>query len=221
MARLLRRRPSPSMVIACLALVLACAGSAVAGVLVTGAQIRDGSITGADVLDGSLRTADLEPGARAAANGNGRRGARGPRGPRGREGVPGPQGAVGATGPHGPTGPQGAQGPAGQPGPQGPPGAAIAYAHILPDGGLDTLRSKGITVTHQATGLYCLVIDGDAHTVAANVDALSGGHGAWTTSAAAPDDLGDNACPGTENGSVKIYDSSGVLVDDAFYLAVN
>jgi hypothetical protein len=213
------------MVVACLGVVLACGGSATAGVLISGSQIADGSITGADVRDRSLSSRDLQAGALGAAKGP--RGPRGLRGATGRPGADGPQGPVGATGARGPQGPQGTQGPAGQTGQQGPPGAAIAYAHVLADGGLDALRTKGMTVKHTATGLYCLVIDGDVHNLAANVDGIgggsggSGGSGAWATTAAAPDDTGDDACTGTETGSVKIYDKAGVLVDDAFYVTAN
>ena len=40
----------PALVVAVVALIFACAGSAVAGSLITGAQIKDGSITVPDKL---------------------------------------------------------------------------------------------------------------------------------------------------------------------------
>jgi hypothetical protein len=201
------------MVVACLGVVLACGGSATAGVLITGAQIADGTITSADVRNGSLTARDLQHGLLDAAKGQ--------RGLAGADGPQGPQGPVGATGARGPQGPQGAQGPAGQTGQQGPPGAAIAYAHILGDGSTDALRSKGMTVRHPATGLYCLVVDGDVHNLAANVDGIGGGSGAWAMTAAAPDDTAGDACTGTESGSVQVYDKTGTPVDDAFYVIAN
>lgn len=61
----LRPHITASNLIALLALVLACTGSAWAGAtIVTGAQIRDGSISGIDLRNGSVRRADLDPAAR-------------------------------------------------------------------------------------------------------------------------------------------------------------
>ena len=57
---------------------------AVAGSLVTGAQVANGSLTGKDVKDGSLKTADLAAKTRTALTG-----------------PPGPTGAVGPAGPPG------------------------------------------------------------------------------------------------------------------------
>jgi hypothetical protein len=220
------------MVVACVAVVLACGGSAVAGSLITGAQIQDESVTGADIRDGSVGARDLAPTVRAAATTTtGSRGSRGPRGLRGHRGLrglkgeqgpPGPQGPVGATGGRGPAGPIGPQGPQGVQGPQGDPGSAIAYAHVLSDGSLDAQRSKGIAVTHSATGLYCLAIDGTAHTVSANLDALNPGGAVRLETTAAPDDAsGDDCHDAPDAGSVRLFDASGDPVDDAFYLAVN
>ena len=52
-------RITPSAVIAVIALVLACAGSAVAGSKITGKKIKDETITAKDVKDGSLTAAEL------------------------------------------------------------------------------------------------------------------------------------------------------------------
>lgn len=61
----LRRLISASNLIALLALVLACGGSAWAGAtMVSGAQIRDGSVSGIDLRNGGVRRADLDVGAR-------------------------------------------------------------------------------------------------------------------------------------------------------------
>lgn len=118
------RRISPSLVVSAIALVLAAGGVGVgAGVLITGADIQDGSITGADIRDGSITTDDLArgavtksrmaPGARLALRKAGTRGPTGKRGPAGAAGAAGALGAAGAQGPAGERGPQGAQGPAG------------------------------------------------------------------------------------------------------------
>lgn len=91
---LLRLRPSPGTVIACVALVVACTGTATAATLITGAQIKNNSVTTKDVKNKSLRAGDFKPGAL-------------PRGP---------AGTAGATGPQGPQGTQGTQGLQGGPG---------------------------------------------------------------------------------------------------------
>lgn len=90
---------SPAMVVALLALMLGTVGGAVAGTLITGAQVKDGSLTGADVKNRSLGAVDLS----AAA-------VRSLRGQRGPQGVAGPAGL---------------QGPSGLAGPAGTPGTAI------------------------------------------------------------------------------------------------
>jgi hypothetical protein len=53
------RRPSPALVVAVLALVVACAGTATAATLITGREIRNDSVTGADIRDRSLRGRDI------------------------------------------------------------------------------------------------------------------------------------------------------------------
>jgi len=107
----IRRIPTPSLVIAILACVAACAGSATAASLITGSQIKDGTITGKDVKDHSIAAADLK--APLGPAGSGAQGAAGPTGPAGPAGEKGAPGAPGAAGAQGPQGPQGAQGPAG------------------------------------------------------------------------------------------------------------
>ena len=77
-------------------------GGAVAGSMITGKQIKDGSITGKDVKDQSLGAAELAPDATASLTG--------PAGPRGA------QGATGVTGAAGPAGPGGPKGSTGDPG---------------------------------------------------------------------------------------------------------
>ena len=125
MHRLFSRRPSPGTVLGVVAIVLACGGSATAGSLITGAQIRDDSVTGADIRDGSVSSADLGAAARAAAS---RRGPRGPRGKTGKAGKAGPAGPIGLTGPVGPVGPVGPTGPTGPTGPAGSTNVSVRTA---------------------------------------------------------------------------------------------
>ena len=115
MNRLMRHRPSPAMVVACLALGIALTGTSVAAVSalapnsvgtaqiranavtaakiknanVTGAKVARNAITGAKVLNRSLTAADFVASSLPK----------------------GPAGPTGATGPAGPAGPAGAIGP--------------------------------------------------------------------------------------------------------------
>lgn len=120
----MRRRfsvvPSPAMVVACIAVVLAMTGSAFAArALITGADIKDGSITRADLSGGTLKSLK---GKHGPAGRDGFTGARGPQGDTGPPGPAGPTGPVGPQGPRGPVGDTGTQGPTGRTGPVGPRG---------------------------------------------------------------------------------------------------
>lgn len=211
MHRIVRRRPSPGTVIACVALVLACGGSATAASLITSAQVKDESLTGADVRDGSLARADLAASARSSATRRGPRGPRGRRGLRGLAGAPGPQGIPGAQGP------------------QGPPGAALAYAHVRMDGTLDTGRSRGVgRVTRPQVGRYCFYdVAGIQRNIVAtldNVTPLAGpGDGVAIYGTVERDGgVGDpDVCAGVESGSVNVFDVEGNLTDDGFYVLFN
>jgi hypothetical protein len=56
----MRIRVTPSFVVAVLALVVACGGSAYAGVLIGSQQIKDNSVTSADIKNGTLKAKDLK-----------------------------------------------------------------------------------------------------------------------------------------------------------------
>jgi hypothetical protein len=101
MRTLLRRRPSPAMIVALVALVVASASTAVAATVITSSRdIKDGvilsrdihrnTINGDRIQDGSLGVVDFGVDTRAALRGpRGRPGERGPAGPRGRRGATG------------------------------------------------------------------------------------------------------------------------------------
>lgn len=111
------RLPSPALVVAVIALVVALGGTAAAASgLITGRQIAPSTITGRNVRNHSLTASDLAPGT-VGRGATGKTGAAGPAGPQGAPGAPGAAGVSGAVGPQGPAG---AEGPAG---PQGPAGA--------------------------------------------------------------------------------------------------
>lgn len=84
---------SPSMLVAVVALVFACAGSAVAGSLITGSQIKDATITGKDVKNRSIGLADIGVNTRKALRGSGATGAAGAPGAKGDTGAAGAAGA--------------------------------------------------------------------------------------------------------------------------------
>jgi hypothetical protein len=101
MTAILNRLPSPAMIVACAALVVALGGvSYAAGVLpknsvgaaqlqkkaVTASKLRTNAVTGVKVKNGSLMGADFKAGQLPA----------GPQGPKGDPGVPGQQGPSGA-----------------------------------------------------------------------------------------------------------------------------
>lgn len=124
MRRLRSMRTTRAAYAAALATVLLLGGGtgfAVAGALITSADIQNGSIRGIDVKDGSLRKADF------GGNLTGARGPAGPAGTSGEDGSDGAAGPAGATGPAGERGPQGPQGATGQPGQPGTDGGPDEY----------------------------------------------------------------------------------------------
>ncbi|HVY96993.1 MAG TPA: hypothetical protein VHA54_08550 [Solirubrobacterales bacterium] len=97
-----RRLPRPATVLAAIAVFAALAGTAAAGGLIDGTQIKRGSITGKQIKNRSLALSKLAPAAVQKLHGaTGARGPEGPRGPEGQRGPAGPKGETGATGPAG------------------------------------------------------------------------------------------------------------------------
>lgn len=98
MSQIWRRRPSPAMVVACAALLVALGGTSYAAVLqvprnsVGTAQLKSNAVTSAKVKNGSLLSGDFKPGQI-------------PAGPAGTAGPTGPAGPAGTAGPAGPAGP--------------------------------------------------------------------------------------------------------------------
>lgn len=83
------RLPSPSLIVALMALVMACAGTATAASLISGKQIKKNTVTSKQIKNRSLRTKDLHASAVRAL--------------KGRKGDPGGPGSVGPVGPVGPS----------------------------------------------------------------------------------------------------------------------
>src|SRR3970040_1777448 len=111
MTRIFRRRPSPAMIVACIALLVSLGGTSIAAVsqlgpnsvgtpqlkngAVTNAKVRNNAINSAKVQNRSLLRGDFAPGQLPA----------GPTGPQGPTGATGPAGAAGPAGPAGVIGP--------------------------------------------------------------------------------------------------------------------
>ncbi len=62
------RLPSPAMVVAIVALFIALSGSAVAGVLITSADIKDGTILGRDIANKAITSTKLAQGKGSGLN---------------------------------------------------------------------------------------------------------------------------------------------------------
>lgn len=102
------RRPSPSLIVACIALLVALGGTGyAAGILPAGSvgtqQLKADAVVSTKVKDGSLLRKDFKAGQLPAGE-RGPAGAVGPQGPPGSQGPAGPQGPKGATGQQGPAG---------------------------------------------------------------------------------------------------------------------
>jgi hypothetical protein len=106
MTRLIRR-PTPSMIVSLIALLLAMGGTGYAAT-----SLPKNSVTTKQVVDRSLRAADFAPGQLPAGR-QGAAGTAGQPGPAGQPGAKGADGAPGAPGTKGDTGPQGPTGPIG------------------------------------------------------------------------------------------------------------
>ena len=135
--RLSRRRPSPAMVVALIALSVSLGGTGYAALTlpknsIGPKQIKRNAVRSADIKNRGVRLADLHPAARRA----------GPQGPAGPQGVPGTAGTPG------PVGPQGEKGDTGE---TGPAGTALAYAYVTSSGDVDESRSKGVTDDNVST----------------------------------------------------------------------
>ncbi len=194
MRTILRRKPSPSMVISLIALSVSMGGTSYAAVTLRAnsvgtKQLKKNAVTSPKVANGSLLGADFKEGQL----------------PRGENGAPGPVG------------------PAGAPGAAGAPGSALAFAHINVDGSLDTGRSKGIgRVSRPASGLYCIYgVAGAPKNITATIDSLSPGSGFVLFASVSTDDTVGDACAGVESASVDMQDRNGAPTNDAFFVVLN
>src|SRR5581483_1096589 len=131
-------RLSPAMVISCIALLVALAGTSAAAVIarnsVGTAQLKNSAVTNSKIASNAVTTAKVKNHSLTRADfANGQI----PAGPRGAVGPPGPAGATGARGPTGPAG----------------SAAAGLWAVVKSDGTL--VHQSGVTsVSRTSTGRY-------------------------------------------------------------------
>jgi hypothetical protein len=90
MSSIMKRRPSPALVVAIVALFVAFSGTATAALVMTGKNIKDGTITGKDVKNRTLGAKKLSKKTVRSLKGQ-----RGPAGPQGVAGLQGPAGPAG------------------------------------------------------------------------------------------------------------------------------
>ena len=203
-ARLLRHRPSPAIVIACVALLLALGGVSYAATALPNnsvgtAQLKNNAVTSSKVKNHSLLKADFKSGQ-----------------------IPkGPAGPAGATGPAGPQGPKGPTGPAGP-----ASTAALKWALVKADATI-VAQSGGITMTSHSVGNYILDFGGAINT---KLILASAGQAGGDTGARGPVSAGP--CGGTTEGSicpagndtshvrVQTFNAGDVGGDRSFYVAV-
>jgi hypothetical protein len=108
----MRKRLTPGLVLGTIAVIIACSGSAVAGTLITGAKIKDGTITAKDIKKGTISSDRLASSVRKQMAKAGTPGAKGDKGDTGATGA-----TVQASAPQqGQKGDTGAAGPAGKDG---------------------------------------------------------------------------------------------------------
>jgi hypothetical protein len=207
-ARLLRHRPSPTIVIACLALLFALGGVSWAATAlprnsVGNAQLKNNAVTSKKVRNHSLLRVDFKNGQVP----------RGPAGPAGPTGASGPKGATGARGPTGPAGSAGA--------------ANIRWALVSADATIVSKSDSNISLTSHSTGNYILNFGSpiDTKLILASAAQAGGDTGARGPVSAGP-------CGGTPSGSVcgsgndtshlrvQTFNAGDVAGDRAFYVAV-
>jgi hypothetical protein len=201
-------RPSPALVLACVAVLLA-AGGVATGATGSGSQNARKIVACADQDTGVLRIATKDhcpkDARRVAWKLNGSPGPAGPQGENGLDGVDGQPGSDGA---------DGADGAA---------GSALAYAHVNPDATLDTARSKNVTsvtkLSGASAGVYCLEVAVPVANVVATLDGNVADDvsvrpiiRASLTSAA--------GCPPGTDVSVRIVDETA-SVSKPFFVALN
>jgi hypothetical protein len=116
---------------------------------------------------------------------------------------------------------KGNRGPAGKPGTNG---TAIAFAHILANGTIDTTRSKNVsTASNPDPGIYCLKTTVSVANATASVDGESNTFGAASVllSGQDPSNYIGQLCPAGDDALIWVEDLSGANEDVPTYATFN
>lgn len=197
MKKLLRHRPSPALVVSCIALTVALGGTSYAAIRLPASsvgtkQLKKDAVISAKVKDRSLLAVDFKDGQL-------------PRGERGERGEKGEKGD---------------RGDKGDPGAPGAPGSARAFARIYADGAVDSNHSKNVTqenLLEKFHGGYCF---GNLGFTPMNAVATVETPGPSVIPAVG---LGPypSACPPATQVRVFIQDIHGSLTDRTFFILIN
>jgi hypothetical protein len=180
-----RFRPSPSMIVACIALLVAIGGTSYAAISVTGKNVQNGSLTGKDVKNGSVDGADVRNSSLTTSDIRN-------------------QSLLATDFKSG----QLPQGPKGDKGDPGAPGSALGYATISDSHTVDPALSLNITtanVTQVGTVVCFNGLPFTPRVAVANVSAGAGTAGAQTIRTYTEDHGG---CPGREQAAVTAVSSA-------------
>jgi collagen triple helix repeat protein len=208
MRRILRHRPSPAMVIACIALTVALGGTSYAAVTlprgsVGTAQLKKNAVISAKVKNRSLLAVDFKLGQL-------------PRGARGPQGLPGATGATGAAGAKGDKGDKGDQGI------QGPMGPGARWAAVNGATGAIVDQSGGLTVTDNQTGRYWVDFGTDVTRKLILVSLRDFSGQSQAIACAGPSGAG--SCYGTPEDLERVYiqtrDAAGAAANRNFYIVM-
>jgi len=120
----------------------------------------------------------------------------------------------------------GALGPKGDPGTPGTPGAAVAYAHVLANGNVDSTNSKNVTsanVTLDSSGVVPVFCFHDLSFAFHNVVATAAWDGVGTIDQLAQAALGDPAtdCAEANVQAVVVTESGSNVVAEEFFVVFN
>jgi hypothetical protein len=206
-ARLLRHRPSPTIVIACLALLFALGGVSWAATAlprnsVGTAQLKNNAVVSSKVKNHSLLRADFKSGQI-------------PRGPAGPTGATGPKGTTGARGPTGPAGSSGS--------------SNIRWALVKADATIVDKSDSNISITSHTggAGVYILNFGSPIDTKLILASAAQAGNDIGPRGPVSAGPCGgtpEGGTCGTGNDTshlrVQTFNAGDVAGDRAFYVAV-
>jgi hypothetical protein len=192
-----RRRPSPALVIALVALFVSLGGTSYAAITITGGNVKNGTLSSADVKNNSLTSADIKNGSlqfRDFRSGELPTGGGG-RGGNGTQGAPGAPGAA---------------------------GSALGFARVAANGALDPTATKNVAlVSKPAPGLYCLnLTTGTATSIQMTIDNSGADPSKTQVGGTAAPAAVAGACPAGSDILVATSEDLMGFIDRPFYLAV-